>query len=217
MVVHALARPSEALDAVGADLGAEVHPVDLADTAAVAAVMGQLGAVDVVVNNAGVLPEIAPFHETDPSSIDASLDINVRAPLHVARLTLPGMVARNRGHVFFIGSIAGKRPSQHLAVYSATKAALHAFADCLKADLLGTAVRVTVVAPGRVRTSLYDDIYGDSAAAEAALYEGVDPVRPEDVATVVLAALDMPPNVDVTSVEVMPTRQVYGGTMLARD
>lgn len=216
MTVHALARSSDALDAVGAELGAETHGVDLSDVAALEETVARLD-VDVVVNNAGVLPELAPFHEVAPDTIDASLDVNVRAAMHVTRLTLPKLVERNRGHVVFIGSIAAKRPSPNLAVYSATKAALHAFADCLKADLLGTDVRVTVVAPGRVRTSLYDGIYGGESEAEQALYDGVNPVSPEDVATAVLTAIDMPPNVDVTTIEVLPTRQVYGGTLLARD
>ena len=83
---------------------------------------------------------------------DALIDINLRAAVHATMCVLPGMVSRNRGHIVFTGSIAASRPTANTALYSATKAALQAFADGLRMDLHGTAVRVTVLAPGRVET-----------------------------------------------------------------
>jgi len=144
------------------------------------------------------------------------VDVNLRAALHVTRLVLPGMIARDRGHLFFTGSIAGRRPTANTAVYSATKAAIHAFADGLRMDLHGSSIRVTTLMPGRVQTRLYDAAFGDRAAATAALYEDVEAIQPADVAAVIEAALDLPPNVDLTAVEIVPTRQVYGGSAIAR-
>jgi 3-hydroxy acid dehydrogenase / malonic semialdehyde reductase len=142
--------------------------------------------------------------------------VNLRAALHVTRLVLPGMLERNRGHLFYMGSIAGKHPTPNGAVYCATKAALHAFAEGLRCDLLGSSVRVTVLMPGRVETRLYDDVFGGHAQAAAALYDDFEAVQPADIAAVINAALDMPANVDLTTIEVLPTKQIFGGSTIAR-
>jgi NADP-dependent 3-hydroxy acid dehydrogenase YdfG len=100
-------------------------------------------------------------------------------------------------------------------VYAATKAALAAFADGLRMDLFGTALRVTVLAPGRVETNLYDDTLGGHDAAVTKLYSGAKAIQTTDIAALVGMALDMPPHVDVTRLEVMPTAQVFGGSAIA--
>jgi NADP-dependent 3-hydroxy acid dehydrogenase YdfG len=128
---------------------------------------------------------------------------------------LPGMVSRNRGHVVFTGSIAASRPTANTAVYSATKAALQAFADGLRMDLHGSAVRITVLAPGRVETNLYDAAMGGHDEAAARLYSHTTALQPADVAAVVGMALTMPAHVDVTRIEVVPTLQVFGGSAVA--
>jgi NADP-dependent 3-hydroxy acid dehydrogenase YdfG len=143
------------------------------------------------------------------------IDINLRAAVHATLALLPGMVQRNRGHIVFTGSIAGTRPTGNSAIYSATKAALNAFADGLRLDLQGAAVRVTVLAPGRVETNLYDDAMGGHDVAVSRLYSGASALQPADVAAIVGMALTMPPHVDVTRVEVVPTMQVFGGSSIA--
>jgi NADP-dependent 3-hydroxy acid dehydrogenase YdfG len=125
------------------------------------------------------------------------------------------MVARDRGHLFFLGSIAGRHPTPNTAVYGATKAALHAFAESLRADLLGSSIRVTVLMPGRVQTRLYDGVFGDQAAAAAALYDGFEAIQPADVAAVILHAIDLPGHVDLAAIEILPTKQVFGGSRIA--
>jgi 3-hydroxy acid dehydrogenase / malonic semialdehyde reductase len=124
---------------------------------------------------------------------------------------LPGMVRRNHGHVVFTGSIAATRPTANSAIYSATKAGLNAFADGLRMDLHGSAVRVTVLAPGRVETNLYDEAVGGHDVAITRLYSDATAIQPSDVAALVSMALTMPPHVDVTRLEVVPTMQVFGG------
>ena len=120
--------------------------------------------------------------------------------------------------------MSGARPSTSslansasiAAVYAATKAAIHAFAEGLRQDLLGTAIRVTVLMPGRVQTRLYDAIYGGTAAASAALYDGFEAVQPSELAAVIEHALELPAHVDLTAIEVVPTGQVFGGSQVAR-
>lgn len=216
MVVHNLAVDDDDLRRVSDDTGAVAHPVDLRDTAALEAAIGQLE-LDVVVNNAGVLPALQPFADTAAAALDLVVDVNLRAALHVTRLVLPGMIARNRGHLFYVGSIAGKHPTPNAATYCATKAALHAFAEALRCDLLGSNVRVTVLMPGRVQTRLYDGVFGGADNAAAALYDDFDAVQPADIAAVIGTALDAPGNVDLTAIEILPTHQIFGGSTISRN
>ena len=215
MEVHALALDDDDLRRVSAETGAIAHGVDLRDAAALEAAIGDIP-FDVVINNAGVLPQLASFAETTPASIDLLIDVNVRAVLHATRIVLPGMIARDCGHLFFVGSMAARHTTPNTAVYSATKAALHAFAEGLRHDLLGAGIRVTVLMPGRVQTRLYDGTFGGNDEATKALYADFDAVQPADVAAVVTAALDLPAHVDLTAIEVLPTKQVFGGSSIAR-
>ncbi len=213
--VHALALDDDDLHRVAAETGAHAHGLDLRDRGAVAAAIGDLQ-VDVLVNNAGVLAELQPFATNNPKTIDLLIDVNLRAALHVTHLVLAGMIAHDRGHIFFLGSIAGKHPTPNSAVYAATKAALHAFAEGLRCDLLGSNIRVTVLMPGRVQTRLYDAIFGGNDKASAALYDDYEAVQPADIAAVIDAALDLPVNVDLTAIEILPTKQIFGGSTIAR-
>ena len=215
MHVHALALPDTALDQLGEVDGVTVHGIDVRDTAALATALSGLE-VDVLVNNAGIIGDLRPAQLSSTAVADSLIDINLRAAIHATIAVLPGMVQRNNGHVVFTGSIAGTRPSANSAIYSATKAALNAFADGLRMDLHGTAVRVTVLAPGRVETNLYDEALGGHDAAVTRLYSGTMALQPADVAAVVSMALTMPAHVDVTRIEVVPTGQVFGGSTIAQ-
>ncbi len=214
LVVHAVALADAAIESLHGIDGVHVHPLDVCDTAALAALISDID-VDVLVNNAGIIGELQPIQQYGAATADALLDINLRASVQATLAALPGMVARNRGHVFFTGSISGSRPTSNTAVYSATKAGLAAFADGLRMDLLGTALRVTLVAPGRVETNLYDATLGGHDAAVAKLYSGATAIQPVDIAALVGVALSLPAHVDVTRLEVMPTAQVFGGSAIA--
>ena len=214
MHVHALALPDDSLEALRGLDGVSVHGVDVRDLHAVTAVLGDLE-VDVLVNNAGIIGDLKPVQSSSADVADALIDINLRAAVQTTLAVLPGMVQRNCGHIVFTGSIAGSRPTANSAIYSATKAALNAFADGLRMDLFGAAVRVTVLVPGRVETNLYDDALGGHDAAVTRLYSGATSIQPGDVAGLVGMALGMPAHVDVTRVEVVPTMQVFGGSTIA--
>jgi 3-hydroxy acid dehydrogenase/malonic semialdehyde reductase len=214
MHVHALAIPDDALKTMHGLDHVTVHGVDVRDTAALTSILTPLD-VDVLVNNAGIIGDLLPAHRSTTAVAEALIDINLRAAVHATLTVLPGMVHRNFGHIVFTGSIAATRPTANSAVYSATKAALQAFADGLRLDILGAALRVTVLAPGRVETNLYDEAMGGHEAAVARLYSGATAIQPADIAALVGVALTMPANVDVTRVEVVPTMQVFGGSAVA--
>ncbi len=214
MHVHALALPDAALDGLSGTDAVTVHGVDVRDTAALTEILNSIE-VDVLVNNAGIIGDLQPVQLSNAGVVDALIDINLRAAIHSTMAVLPGMISRKRGHVVFTGSIAGTRPTANSAIYSATKAALNAFADGLRMDVHGASVRVTVLAPGRVETNLYDEAMGGHDAAVDRLYSGAPAVKPADVAAVVSMALTMPPHVDVTRIEVVPTGQIFGGSTVA--
>ena len=213
-VVHALALPDALLDELRGHDNVIAHGVDVRDAEAVAALVDPLE-VEVLVNNAGIIGDLRAAHESTAATADALIDINLRAAVHTTMRVLPGMVNRNRGHVVFTGSIAASRPTANTAIYSATKAALQAFADGLRMDMHGSAVRITVLAPGRVETNLYDAAMGGHDEAAARLYSHTTALQPTDVAAVVGMALTMPEHVDVTRIEVVPTLQVFGGSTIA--
>ena len=214
MEVHALALPDALLEALRGLDGVSVHGVDVRDSDALVAVLSDLE-VDVLVNNAGIIGDLKPVQLSNAAVADALIDINLRAAVQSSMAVLPGMVQRNCGHIVFTGSIAGSRPTANSAIYSATKAALNAFADGLRMDLFGAAVRVTVLVPGRVETNLYDTALGSHDAAVTRLYSGATSIQPGDVARLVSMALEMPAHVDVTRLEVVPTMQVFGGSSIA--
>jgi 3-hydroxy acid dehydrogenase / malonic semialdehyde reductase len=214
MHVHAVALDDAALDDMRGLDGVSVHGIDIRDTGALADTLRAVDA-DVLVNNAGIIGDLLPAQQSSTVVADALIDINLRAAVHATLSLLPGMVRRNLGHVVFTGSIAGTRPTANSATYSATKAALNAFADGLRIDLHGTAVRVTVLAPGRVETNLYDEAMGGHDVAVDRLYRGATAIQPSDIATLVGMALTMPAHVDVTRLEVVPTGQVFGGSTIS--
>ncbi|MCS3470092.1 NADP-dependent 3-hydroxy acid dehydrogenase YdfG [Pseudomonas sp. JUb42] len=212
--VIAVGRSPEALQALREERGVVVVEADIRQVEVFDAVLAQYP-VDVLVNNAGVLSSRAAFQDIDPAEIDNMFDINLKAPLHLTRKVVPGMITRGHGHLFFIGSSAGRAPHPGAAVYGASKAGISLFCDALRCDLLGSGVRVTEIAPGRVQTQLYKAAMGMQAAGEQ-LYDGYESIMPEDIAQLLLAALSLPQQVDVSRLEVFPTAQAVGGARMVK-
>ena len=213
--VHAVGRNGAALEALARTSGAKPIVADVRDVASIVAALAGVE-VDVLVNNAGILSSREKFQDIDPAEIDAMIDVNLKAPMHLTRALLPGMVARRRGHLVFIGSMGGQAPFPGMGVYGPSKAGLSLFCDNLRCDLLGTSVRVSEVVPGRVETQLYRTTLGPEAA-KAQLYDGYRPIQPEHVAAIVSQIIAMPEHVDIARVEVFPTDQATGGgTMVKR-
>ncbi len=162
--VALVARRAEQLADVAAGLAPGRHatfPCDIRDPAAIeatlAAVRDRLGDVDVLVNNAGI-GRYLPFVDTDAEETAAILETNLHAALHFARALLPGMLARGRGHVVNVASIAGRIGSRNHAVYCASKFALAGFSESLVYELAGTGVGVTLVNPGIIATPFFDHV-----------------------------------------------------------
>lgn len=202
--VFAVGRNQQALDELSRDFGIHGITVDLSDRTATAAALARLEP-DVLVNNAGLMPPLAPFCDTDSDDIDRAVAVNLTSLLAVTRLIAPGMRARRRGHIFFTGSTAGHAPFPNLAVYCATKAAVGAFGQALRLEMAAHGVRVTEIVAGRVETGLYKNLL--SAEALEAMYAGNSAVQPEDVAAMVMAVLALPASVDVSRFDILPTHQ----------
>lgn len=214
LAVHAIGRNPAQLAALASQTGAVPIEADVRDTARIAEALAGIE-VDILVNNAGILSTRSAFQDIDPAEIDAMIDVNLKAPLHLTRAVLPGMVARRRGHLIYIGSSGGQAPYANMGVYGASKAGLSLFCDNLRCDLLGTSVRVSEIVPGRVRTDLYRTAISDNQA-QAVLYDGYRPIQPEHIARIVNDVIALPVHVDVARVEVFPTDQAAGGGTMVK-
>lgn len=177
------ARRSEQVSDLAADLAAEVIPCDLEDRAAVLDLVHAAGEVDLAVLNAA-LPASGPLLEYEPDQIDRAIEVNLRAPLVLARLLVEGMVARGSGHIVFISSLAGKASSPGTTLYSATKFGLRGASNSLRQDLDGTGVGVSVICPGFVSDA------GMFAYSGARLPKGIKTVSPQDVADATVRAVE---------------------------
>ena len=165
--------------------------------------------IDVLVNNAGLLPSVGKFDLMDQDDIDKMIEINLTASIFLTRLVLPNMVKRKKGHIFFTGSTAGQTPFPNVAVYGATKAAISSFASSLRCDISGSGVRITEIVAGRVETSIYNNALSPTELND--MYTAFDAVQPSDIANMLISVLDMPENVDVTRFDILPTAQYVGG------
>ena len=210
-------RKPDLLDALARELApARVHTaiLDVRDRAAVSAVVASLpaefAAVTHLVNNAGLALGIEPAHESDPVEWETMIDTNVKGVVHCTRAILPGMVARDHGHVVNIGSVAGSYPYPGGNVYGATKAFVHQLSLNLRADLVGKNVRVTCVEPGMVETSFATTRFHGDEAKAAAVYQGMTPMTPADIAETVMFCVDRPAHLNVNRIEMMATMQAFG-------
>ncbi|HEV7370417.1 SDR family oxidoreductase [Arenibaculum sp.] len=214
LTVHAVARDAEALARLRGETGCTVHAVDLTDASALAR-LGELD-VEVLVNNAGLIAGLGRLDRIGAEEVDRMIDLNLRVPLQLARLLLPGMVARGGGHVVNVGSLVASSVFPGTAPYAAAKAGLSMAGRVLRYDLAGTGVRVTEVAPGRIETDIYvAAMGGDRDQVRERLFGRHAALKPEDVAEAVMTAVTAPPHVDLSYVEVVPTDQAPGGAVYA--
>ena len=212
--VHAVARSEGPLADLARRTGCTAHVVDVTDRAALARLAAEVG-FDVLVNNAGV-DRPRRFLDADPDDIDALVDVNTRAVLHLCRLIVPGMVARDRGHVLNVTSIAGVHNFGGNSTYHATKAAISMLSRQLRIDAFGARVRVTEICPGRVATDIFAHVHGDSPEVRARFIDGFELPAASDIADAIAFAVAAPASVNVGHMEITPTLQVVGGLSTAR-
>ncbi|MDE5621651.1 MAG: SDR family NAD(P)-dependent oxidoreductase [Alistipes sp.] len=180
---------------------------DVRSEAEVRRTLEPLARVDLLVNNAGLAAGLEHIDCGDTADWDAMIDTNVKGLLYVTRTILPKMVAAGGGHVVNIGSIAGTEPYENGAVYCASKHAVHAISQAMRADLLAAGIKVTEIRPGMVETEFSEvRFHGDKARADR-VYEGVEPLRGEDIAEAIAWVVGLPPHMNVNDLVLMPTQQ----------
>jgi NADP-dependent 3-hydroxy acid dehydrogenase YdfG len=212
--VHAVARSAGALDALAKRTGCIAHAIDVTDRAALARLCGEV-AFDILINNAGV-DRPKKFLEAEDGDIDLLVDVNLRAVLHLCRLVVPGMAARDRGHVINITSIAGNYNFGGNSTYHATKAGVAMLSNQLRIDTFGKRVRVTEVCPGRVATDIFNHVHGDDPSIRERFIDGFELPQASDIADAIAFAIAAPVAVNIGHMEITPTLQVMGGLQTAR-
>jgi 3-hydroxy acid dehydrogenase / malonic semialdehyde reductase len=165
------------------------------------------GAVEVLVNNAGLSRGLTKLYQDDVEDWEEMIDTNVKGLLYVTHVVVPGMVQRGSGHVINLGSIAGHIAYSNGGVYCATKAAERFISDGLRIDLNGTPVRVTSIDPGMVKTDFSLVRFRGNEERAAKTYANVEPLTPEDIADAIVWAATRPKHVMIQSVLMTPTAQ----------
>ena len=214
LTVHALARNEDALHALASRSGCIPHTIDVRDQKALMQLTDSVP-FDILVNSAGV-DRPGSLLKADAAGIDWLLDVNLRAVLQLCRLVLPGMVARDRGHIVNVSSIAGLYNFGGNSTYHATKAAVHMLSRQLRVDAYGRHVRVTEICPGRVATDIFAHVHGDSTATYEQFIKGFELPQATDVADAIAFAVAAPAAVNIGMIELTPTLQVPGGLSTTR-
>jgi 3-hydroxy acid dehydrogenase/malonic semialdehyde reductase len=172
--------------------------------------------VDALVNNAGLSQGLSSYDQLSYEEESRMVETNINGLLYVTQALLPGMVARNSGHIINISSVAGNYPYPGGNVYGATKAFVTQFSLNLRADLLGKNIRVTNVEPGMAETEFsLVRFAGDRKKADQ-VYAGVQPLTAEDVARTILWCMEQPPHVNINRVELMPVMQAFSPFAVSR-
>lgn len=220
--VIATGRNNTKLHALATELGHDVMTMllDVRSRESVQAAIGSLPAewseIDVLVNNAGLALGLEKEYEGDPDDWDVMIDTNIKGLLYVTRAIVPGMVARKRGQVVNIGSVAGDAAYAGGNVYCATKAAVKALTDGLRIDLAETPVRVTLLKPGLVETNFSNvRFHGDTERA-ANVYKGIKPLTADDIADAVLYAIQAPAHVQIAEMLILATHQASGSLIIRK-
>jgi 3-hydroxy acid dehydrogenase/malonic semialdehyde reductase len=217
------ARREDRLDQLAAELGERVHAIvlDVRDRAAVDAAIAALpvafAEIDILVNNAGLALGLEPAPRANLDDWEQMVDTNCKGVMHVTRAVLPGMVARRRGHVVNLGSVAGTYPYPGGNVYGATKAFVHQFSLNLRSDLHGTGVRVTCIEPGLVGGTEFSVVrFAGQTEKAAAVYANTQPLTAGDVAEAVVWATAQPTHVNINVIELMPVVQSFAPFQIQR-
>ena len=210
LTVHGLARSGAKLKELETKAGVIPHEIDATDTDALTELLGGLE-IDVLVNNAGV-SRPGSLLQSEAFDIDEQIDVNFRAALQLARLTLPGMMERDNGHIINITSMAGHYEFGGHIAYHATKAAMHTVSRQLRVDAFGRRVRVTEISPGRTETDIFAIVEKiDPVEAKRKYFEGFEMPQVSDIADAVEYAVGAPKYVNIGMIELLPTLQVPGG------
>lgn len=221
--VIATGRRADRLAALATEFGDALLPceMDVTSKASISAALAALPAdwqdIDILVNNAGLALGLAPAQDASLDDWDTMIDTNCKGLVAMTSMLLPRMVARGSGLVINLGSIAGSYPYPGGNVYGATKAFVEQFTLNLRADLIGTGVRATNIAPGLCGGTEFSNVRmkGDDDAA-AKVYAGTQPLTAVDIAEAAYWVATLPAHVNINHIEMMPTCQGFGPLAVKR-
>jgi NADP-dependent 3-hydroxy acid dehydrogenase YdfG len=199
--LHAIARSEDRLALLAQETGCTFDSVDIRDTARLRQIIDAVQP-SVLVNNAGTSAAFRML-ATTPEAIAETVEVNLTAALQATRLALKHMLEAGRGHIVTIGSIAGLHPTSS-TIYAATKGALHRMAQALRLELAGSGIRITEICPGLVDTGLLPE-------SLKKITNGIKMLDAHDVADVVRYAIEAPPHVNISIIELLPVEQAVGG------
>lgn len=218
-------RRADRLDALAEELSGQTDVttlvLDVQDRAAVEAAINGLpekfNKLTALVNNAGLALGTATAQNSSLDDWETMIDTNVKGVVYCTRLLLPRLIAHGAGAgIVNLGSVAGNWPYQGGNVYGATKAFVKQFSLNLRSDLQGTGVRVTNIEPGMAESEFSVVRFaGDQSKADA-VYQGVDPMTPEDIADTIFWVLNQPPHMNINRIEMMPVNQAFAGFAIHR-
>lgn len=201
------ARRLDRLAEVAGPIGARALPLDVTDSASVAAFCDAVPDCSLLVNNAGGALGLAPVAEADEEQWRWMFEANVLGVVRVTKALLPKLMASGDGHVVVVGSIAGLEPYPGGAGYNAAKFGVRAVREVLRAELLGQPVRVTEIDPGMVDTEFSTVRFGGDVERAASVYEGLTPLTADDVADCIAWAATRPSHVNIDQIVVLPRDQ----------
>lgn len=209
-VLFLVARRQEKLEKLASQIKTPVHiyPLDIRDQEKVKTSLQSLE-IDVLINNAGIALGRSPFQETSSQDINQVIETNINGLVNCTHALLPPMVHRNKGHIINIGSIAGKYPYLGSHVYGASKAFVEQFSFNLRADLLGTALKVTCIAPGLTKTDFFDVRFKGDKDKVKDVYQNIMALQAQDIAETVDFCVHLPAHVNINFMEVMSVYQAF--------
>jgi serine 3-dehydrogenase (NADP+) len=214
-------RRGERLKRLQGDLGDAFLPleIDMLDRSALeslARLEAPWGEVDLLLNNAGLAPPTDPLPDTGWDRIETVIDTNITGLVALTRALLPKLIER-RGQIINLSSVAATYPYKGGAVYAGTKAFVRQFSLDLRCDLAGTGVRVTSIEPGMAETEFTVVRTGGDKEASDKLYAGMDPMTSEDLADLFWWLANLPPRLNINTIELMPVSQSWAGFSIARE
>ncbi|MFC0351913.1 SDR family oxidoreductase [Undibacterium danionis] len=222
--VIAAARRIDKLQLLQAELGSALLglELDVTDKASIASMLTSLPAewrdIDVLINNAGLALGVAPAQSASLDDWETMIDTNNKGLVRMTHTLLPHFIARKNGVILNIGSIAGSTAYPGGNVYGATKAFVDQFTLNLRADLIGTGVRASNIAPGLCGGTEFSNVRlkGDDVAA-AKVYQGTEPLTALDIAETAYWIATLPPHVNINYIEMMPMCQGFGPLAIQRN
>jgi 3-hydroxy acid dehydrogenase / malonic semialdehyde reductase len=212
-------RRSSRLESMQAELGdavAAILMLDVRERQKIHTAVQDLPEIDILLNNAGLALGLEPAWQAELDDWETMVDTNIKGLMYFTRALLPGMIARNRGHIINIGSTAASWPYPGGNVYGATKAFVQQFSRNLRADLLGTRVRVTNLEPGMAESEFSHVRFRGDEQLASRVYEGAEALKPEDIAEIVYFVANLPHHVNVNALEVMSIDQSWASLAVHR-